>query len=164
MGKIRTALVEVNVTISMSAYQMADSDRVVITHTTADIPMIINDWSMPACATTQARRKNNITPQMFKRHGIRTPTIHPNFMPWCPAAGSASRSLDDSYNEKHVQALDYYKPLSTYYIDFYRIAGNICNQIAFRIAHCALVLFSNNNWAYWNWPIFNKSASNSFNQ
>lgn len=62
-------------------YDIADNDKVVITHTTVDIAIMIKLWIIPACATTHAKRKNNITPQIFSRHGINTPTIHPNFTP-----------------------------------------------------------------------------------
>lgn len=36
---------------------------------------------MPDCATTHDKRRNNITPHMFSRHGISTPWIQPNFIP-----------------------------------------------------------------------------------
>lgn len=56
---------------------------VVMTQTAADIPIMMTLCNIPACATTQDNRKKSITPHMFKRHGIRTPWIHPSFIPVC---------------------------------------------------------------------------------
>ena len=58
--------------------------RVVITQTIADIPIMMSDWKIPACATTQDRRRKSMTPHMLRRHGISTPCIHPNFIPMWP--------------------------------------------------------------------------------
>lgn len=57
---------------------------VVMTQTTADIPIMTMLCRIPACATTQESLKNSITPHMFSRHGMRTPWIHPNFIPTWP--------------------------------------------------------------------------------
>lgn len=57
---------------------------VVMTQTTADIPIMTMVSRMPACATTHESRRNSMTPHMFNRHGIRTPWIHPNFIPPWP--------------------------------------------------------------------------------
>lgn len=57
---------------------------VVMTQTTADIPIMTVVCRMPACATTHESRRNSMTPHMFSRHGIRTPWIHPNFIPPWP--------------------------------------------------------------------------------
>lgn len=39
---------------------------------------------------THAKRKNSITPHIFRRHGIKTPTIHPNLIPECPLECSST--------------------------------------------------------------------------
>ena len=57
---------------------------VVMTQTTADIPIMMMVCRMPACATIHESRRNSMTPHMFNRHGIRTPWIHPNFIPTWP--------------------------------------------------------------------------------
>lgn len=57
---------------------------VVMTQTTADIPIMTMVCRMPACATTHESLRNSMTPHMFNRHGIRTPWIHPNFIPTWP--------------------------------------------------------------------------------
>ena len=57
---------------------------VVMTQTAADIPIIMMLCSMPACATTHDNRRNSITPHILSRHGMRTPWIHPSFIPVCP--------------------------------------------------------------------------------
>lgn len=57
---------------------------VVMTQTTADSPIMPTVWRMPACATTHESRRKSITPHMFSRHGMRTPCIHPNFIPPWP--------------------------------------------------------------------------------
>jgi hypothetical protein len=75
---------------------MAERDKVVITQTRAEMPMIINDSKIPDCPTTQERRRNSITPQMFKRHGISTPWIHPSFTP-CPPSATASGFFSSSF-------------------------------------------------------------------
>lgn len=59
---------------------MADSESVVMTQTTAEMAIIINDHRMPDSATTQLRRKKSMTPQMLRRHGMSTPTIQPSLM------------------------------------------------------------------------------------
>lgn len=69
---------------------IADSDSVVITHTTNDMNIISSDCAIPACATTHASRRKSITPQMFNRHGISTPWIHPSLIPWCSSVASGS--------------------------------------------------------------------------
>lgn len=69
---------------------MADSDNVVITQTTNDMNIMSSVCAIPACATTHASRRNSITPQMFNRHGISTPWIHPSFMPWWTSEASGS--------------------------------------------------------------------------
>ena len=57
---------------------------VVMTQTAADIPLMMTLCSMPACATTHDNRRKSITPHILSRHGIRTPWIHPSFIPVCP--------------------------------------------------------------------------------
>lgn len=53
--------------------QMALIERVVMTQTTAEMSMMTRESPMPACETTHEMRRNSITPQMFSRHGIKTP-------------------------------------------------------------------------------------------
>lgn len=57
---------------------------VVMTQTAADIPIMMMLCSMPACATTHDSRRKSITPHILSRHGMRTPWIHPSFIPVCP--------------------------------------------------------------------------------
>lgn len=74
---------------------MADKDNVVITQTTAEIPMMARDCRIPDSATTQDKRRNNITPQILSRQGIMTPTIHPSLMVFdvIPLLSACSSSL-----------------------------------------------------------------------
>lgn len=59
---------------------MAERESVVMTQTTAEMAIIINDHRMPDSATTQLRRKKSMTPQMLSRHGMSTPTIQPSLI------------------------------------------------------------------------------------
>ncbi|KAI9576236.1 hypothetical protein GQX74_014296 [Glossina fuscipes] len=54
---------------------IADNDRVVITHTIADIVIMPNVCNMPDSPTTHDRRRNSITPHMFITllHGLTSP-------------------------------------------------------------------------------------------
>lgn len=86
---------------------MAESERVVMTHTVNEMAIMESDWKMPACATTHAKRRNNMTPQIFSRHGINTPTIHPNLIVWwCPDdCSSTSFAVSYKNSTKFVNCL-----------------------------------------------------------
>jgi len=56
------------------------------------IYLLIPDW-----ATTQDKRKNNITPQMLRRQGMNTPWIQPSLIPWVsPVSGGLCSSMSPS--------------------------------------------------------------------
>lgn len=48
----------------------------------SDITIIVTESKIPACATIHGRRKKSITPQILSKHGFRTPSTHPSFIPW----------------------------------------------------------------------------------
>lgn len=58
---------------------IADIDNAVILVTIVVVKIKMKPSMMPACPTTQLRRKNNMTPQMFSKHLTKTPLIQPNF-------------------------------------------------------------------------------------
>lgn len=60
---------------------IADNEKVVMTIIISDIKIIATESNMPACPTIQGSLKKSITPQILSRHGVNTPSIHPNFMP-----------------------------------------------------------------------------------
>lgn len=86
-------------------YDMADNDNVVVTQTTADIAMISRVCPIPAWATTHAKRRNSITPQIFNRHGISTPTIHPSLIPWCSVGTSSTCLAASCQFEKNFHSI-----------------------------------------------------------
>lgn len=58
---------------------IADIDNVVIVVTKADNNTMLVITRIPACPVNHDKRRYNITPQIFNKHGTNTPLTHPNF-------------------------------------------------------------------------------------
>ena len=70
----------------------ADIEIVVMVVTTFDKTSTPIPSKIPACPTTHVRRRNNITPQMFRRHLMYTPSNQPNLSAPVPSGCSSSSS------------------------------------------------------------------------
>lgn len=79
---------------------IADIDNAVIVVTTVVVKIKIVPSTIPACATTQLRRRNSITPQIFRMHLIKTPFIQPNFNVPCSRSASGSVTWVEVFNLK----------------------------------------------------------------
>lgn len=60
---------------------IADNEKVVMSIIISDIQIIITESNIPACPTIQGSLRKSITPHILSRHGVSTPSIHPNFIP-----------------------------------------------------------------------------------
>lgn len=108
---------------------------------------------------THDKRRNSITPQIFKRHGINTPTIHPSLTPLCPDDCS-STIFPSSYRIREKKELFYFSNKfaslsSICSINFVRNLYLKATRRFYSISSDRIIsIFANMHESYWFMSIF----------